>query len=88
LQELENLLIFRKLTALLLGEERFAVRNDLENTAVATNQLGLDTELLSQGGRQTGGPWQVVSMPAIFDRYLHTRPAPPYACLAAVARQD
>ena len=57
---------------LLLGEEERVAEGHLEDPAAGGDQphLGLG-ELLAERGRQTGGPWLVVSDRAEFDGQAH-----------------
>ena len=48
-----------------------AVSDDVENTLIPFDQLGLDTKLVIDLGRQTGGLRKIVSTDAIRNRYLH-----------------
>ena len=55
-----------------LGEDGAPIRDDLEPAARRGNQLNLGPrELALELGRQTGGPWLVVSDDAVFDRDAH-----------------
>ena len=60
----------REASARLLREDQAAVSDDLEDAAVALDQGRRDAVLLLDLGRQTGGPGQVVSAYAVFDREL------------------
>jgi hypothetical protein len=55
---------------LLLGEEQLVVDGDLEDTAAAPDQLGLDAKPAFNLRRQTGGAGVVVSHRAVFDAHL------------------
>ena len=61
----------------MFGEEQLpiagliAVHNDIEDPIVALDQGWLDTELLSNFGRQTGGPRKVVSTCAVRNLNFH-----------------
>jgi len=69
---LEDLLRLREAPLLLLGEEERAVEDDLELASASLVELSLDLgSLLVDLGRQTGGPWQVVSSYALRDLELH-----------------
>ena len=50
-----------------LGEDRPAVGDDVEDPVVARDQLGVDAERVLDFGRQTGGPRQVLSADAVGD---------------------
>ena len=55
-----------------LGEHTPAVEIDFEHTAGGLNQANLSVGVrLVNLGRQTGGPWLVVSDDAEFDRDRH-----------------
>jgi hypothetical protein len=58
-----------------LGEDQPAVGDDVEDAAIALQELRLDAERLPDVGRQTGGPWQIVSAYAVLDGDLHRMPA-------------
>ena len=58
--------------ARLLGKEQLAVEGHLEDAARALDQRDLQPgECFAELGRQTGGPWLVVSDDAELDRELH-----------------
>ena len=42
----------------------------VEDPPAALDELGVDIRLLLQGGRQTGGPWLVVSLLAVLYAYF------------------
>lgn len=53
-------------------EDRFAVAHDLEPSLAGGDQLHLRRWILALDlGRQTDGPWLVVSKRAVFDRDGH-----------------
>jgi hypothetical protein len=55
-----------------LLKDRLAIAHDLEPTAARRHHLDLrGRELLANRGRQTDGPWLVVSDRAVFDRDPH-----------------
>jgi len=54
-----------------LGEDELAVGDDVELTAGARGDDGVDAERLLDRGRQTGGLRQVVSNLTVEDRHLH-----------------
>jgi len=59
-------------TELRLLEDGNAVADDLEPTAARGEELHLRAgNLLTQLGRQTGGPWLVVSNGAVLDGDVH-----------------
>src|SRR5690348_11595758 len=55
----------------LLGND-LALVLDLEDAAMAGDQLGVDPELVLEGGRRTGGPGEIASTGAVGDAD-HTR---------------
>jgi len=55
---------------LLLREDQLAVERDLELPAGTLDEGGVNALRLLDLGRQTGGPWQVVSLHAIGDLEL------------------
>jgi hypothetical protein len=55
----------------MLGEDRLTIRDDIEDTASALDQLGLDAEFFLEPGPQTGGTREIVSTDAVCDRHLH-----------------
>jgi hypothetical protein len=54
-----------------LGEHHRTIDDHIEDAATAADQLRFDPERLLQLGRQTGGSREVVSLNAVFDRYVH-----------------
>jgi len=63
--------LFGKTARGAFGEEELSLHGHLENTAVATHQLGASPETVRQLGRQPGGPGAVVSLAAVEDLDLH-----------------
>ena len=63
----DNLVSFGKPLLLLLRKDQRAVGRHVELTAGADDDVGVDAESLLDGGRQTGGPGQVVSNFAVAD---------------------
>ena len=63
----------RRIYASMFGgtEDQLAIDKNVEDSASALHQLGVDTDLLLDRGRQTGGLREVVSGRAIRDRNLH-----------------
>ena len=57
---------------LVLRENLLPVDDNVEDAAVAGDDLGLQPELTLNRGRQTGGLWLVVSTDAIGDGDVHT----------------
>jgi hypothetical protein len=68
--QLQNFLVLGKAAELLLGEDQLAVEHDLELPAGALDEGGVNALRLLDLGRQTGGPWQVVSLHAVRDLQL------------------
>ena len=65
----------------MLGEDRFAVGRDIEDARTALDELGDEPERCRDLGRQTGGPWQVISRHAVDDSYVHRlAPGPRAPC--------
>jgi hypothetical protein len=72
-QALEDLFGLRIAARLVLREDQLAVEDDVEDAAVAANQLGDDAGLPFDLGRQTGGPGEIVSTSAVGEGDLHFR---------------
>jgi len=70
-QLLDHLAGLRKSIDLVFGEDRLAVDDNVEDAVLAADQLGLDSELLGNLCRQTGGSGPVVSGRAVADLDLH-----------------
>ena len=70
----EHLAIVREALRGSLGENQLSVDGDLEHAAVGGDQLAIGTQALLELGRQTGGPWLVVSFAAVFDSNFHDDP--------------
>jgi hypothetical protein len=66
-----------------LREQQLVAGGDLEDAAAPLDQPGRDAEPLLEIGRQTGGPWLVVSDDAVLDGDLHA--APPSSSLPRVS---
>lgn len=62
---------FRESRQLLFGKNKIPVDLDLENTSGRREQVNNDPKLFGKLVPQTGGPWLIVSLLAIFNRYLH-----------------
>lgn len=75
-QLLQDLLMLRKHSRLMFGVDPAAVHFDVEDSAPAGNQLGLNAFGVPNRIRQTGGFGQVVSLCTICDANLH-RDNPP-----------
>ena len=54
-----------------LREHEAVVHRHLELAAAAGLEFGLDAPVLTNLGRQTGGPWEVVSLHAVADDDPH-----------------
>ncbi len=67
----DNFFGLGKPTGLVLAEDRLAVSDNVEHTATALDQLGLDAGFLLDRSRQTGGVGVVVSFTAVGDRNGH-----------------
>jgi hypothetical protein len=61
----------RETPGLLLREDRLAVDDDVEYAPRPGNQRCFEFEAASQLGRETRGPWLIVSNGAIGNRDLH-----------------
>src|SRR5881394_1381198 len=72
---LQDLARLGEASELLLREDQVAVQHDLELSAAALDEGGLDAALLLHLGRQTGGPWKIVSSDAVGDLELPTHGA-------------
>ena len=64
--------MLRKAMRLVLREDLLSVDLDVEDAALAGDDLGLQPELALNRGRQTGGLWPIVSTNAIGDGDVHT----------------
>jgi hypothetical protein len=62
-----DLAVIRKSPNPALREHEIAVDHDLEHAILALDQRDSSSEFCFQLGRQPGGPWPVVSNPAVFD---------------------
>jgi hypothetical protein len=63
--------VLREAARLVFGVDQLSVHLDVEDAVVALDELGLDTNLLLDLGRQTGGLREVVSTVAVLDRDTH-----------------
>jgi hypothetical protein len=70
-QFLDDLGLGRKAIFLCLRKDQLVVDDDVEDSAAEANDLRFESELFLDLGRQTGGPWKVVSNAAVFDRDGH-----------------
>ena len=73
---LEDLLVGREAIVVLVRVDDLAVDEDLEDATHAFLQPGGDTVLVLDGGLQTGGLGQVVSLPAVQDLDVHSSTSP------------
>jgi hypothetical protein len=72
LDQAEDLAGLRVTPELLLGEEERVAEAHLEHPAAGGDQPHLGVgPLLPERGRQTDGPWLIVSNGAVFDRQTH-----------------
>ena len=67
----EDLLVRREAIRLVLRVDALAVERDVEHTAVSALKARGDSELLLDGGLQTGGLGVVVSFGAVGDLDVH-----------------
>jgi len=67
----QELVQLRPAADLLLGEDELAVENDVELSAGALDERGVEATRLLDLGRQTGGPGKVVSLHAVGDLEVH-----------------
>ena len=72
----EDLLVGREPERRLVRVDDVIVDGDLEDTAVPFLENGGDPVLRLDGGLQTGGLGEVVSLPAITDLDVHSRLLP------------
>jgi len=72
----EDLLVRREAVVVLVGVGGATVDEDLEDPADALFQPGGDAVLVLDGGLQTGGLREVVSLPAIEDLDVHGSSSP------------
>jgi hypothetical protein len=68
---LDDLVVLGEATFIVSREDDRAIDLDVEDAAAALDENGLDAGPSLQLGRQTGGPWKVVSDAAVRDRDLH-----------------
>ena len=71
LQRREDFTVFGEAIELMFGEEKVAVGVHIENAAAALDERGFVTRRILDLGRQTGGPGEVVSLPAVLDGDFH-----------------
>jgi hypothetical protein len=70
-QLLNDLWFGGKPALFLLVEEDLVIGRHDEDSAAPADDLGIDPEGLFDLGRQTGGPWKVVSNAAVVDSDMH-----------------
>jgi hypothetical protein len=68
---IEDLGVVGESALLLLREDQLVVEDHFELAPGTFDQRRVDAPLLLDLGRQTGGPWQVVSGHAVGDLELH-----------------
>ena len=73
----EDLLVRREAVVVLVGVGGAAVDEHLEDATHAFLQPGGDAVLVLDGGLQTGGLGEVVSLPAVEDLDVHGSSLPP-----------
>ena len=73
----EDLLVGRETVRLLIGVGDLTVDGDLENATHTFLQTGGEAVLALDGGLQTGGLGEVVSLPAVQDLDVHSLVPPP-----------
>ena len=73
----EDLLVSREAVGVLIRVGELAVDGDLEDTAHTFLQTCGDVVLALDGGLQTGGLGEVVSLPAVQDLDVHRVSLPP-----------
>jgi hypothetical protein len=73
-QHLDDLASLRESTCIRLREQKVPVDNHVKDAATALDQGRFESRRGLDLGRQTGGPWKVVSLSAVGDLDLHTRP--------------
>jgi hypothetical protein len=73
-ERVEDLGVFRKAVHLVFREDLPVPGCHVEDAAARFDERRLDSELLPDLGRQTGGSRVVVSDAAVFDLYVHRGP--------------
>jgi hypothetical protein len=71
-KEFEHFFGHGKPPDLVLGKDQLSIGDDVKDAALALDQLGLDAELFTDQGRQTGGLREKLSGYAIGDRDTHS----------------
>jgi len=77
---LEDLFVGREAVVVLVGVGGLAVDEDLEDAADAFLQPGGDAVLVLDGGLQTGGLGEIVSLSAVEDLDVHGSSFPWKSC--------
>jgi hypothetical protein len=67
----DDLALGGKAPLVVLAEDAVVVDGHVETPAASANDLTVDSELGLELGRQTGGPWEVVSNAAVIDADVH-----------------
>jgi len=77
LDSIQDLLMLGESMMFVFGKNKLAINDNIKHSTATPDQVRLDVQLLSQFGRQTGGPGTVVSLHAVSDRDFHasSRPA-------------
>jgi hypothetical protein len=70
---LDDLALAREASLFFFREEHAVVGSDDEDAAAAANELAVISQSLLDLGRQTGGPWEIVSDAAVIDSNVHVR---------------
>jgi hypothetical protein len=70
-QHLDDLALGGKATFFAFREEGLIADADDEDAAAAADELTIEAEAVFDGGRQTGGPREVVSNAAVIDSNGH-----------------
>ena len=74
MNQVEHFLIVANVTpGLVLRVDQGPVDLDVVDPAATRDETCLDPQLPLDVGRQTGGPWPVVSLTAVRDRDVHPR---------------
>jgi len=72
----QDLIVLGETLQLVLAKNPFSIDPHVEDSVLTPNECRVDAEALPDGGRQTGGPGQVVSRHAIGDGDLHRGDSP------------
>ena len=76
LERVDDRVLAREPAGLMLGVDRRPIDDHIEDAAASADQLGVEAERLSNLGRQTGGPREIVSDAAVVNLDLHSLKAP------------